>query len=140
MLERHLHKICLRLHWRYSTILKTSNKSVLSNVFWYIKVCIFWNCIQDSINWDKTQILKKFFSDKRNGTKNVLSFLSGTPTHHSFTFICDYYMSRSIRFVSVKLCVGFSIFDSIPLLLNLHFCSTKRMDSLRLKRHNSFQN
>ena len=34
----------------------------------------------------KTQILKKFLSDKINGTKNALFFLSRAPTHHSFTF------------------------------------------------------
>ena len=49
----------LRIHWRLSTILKTSNKSVWSNVFWYVDVCIFWKCIQYTIHWDKTQILKK---------------------------------------------------------------------------------
>ena len=31
---------------KLSTIFKTSNKSVWSNVFWYVKVCIFWKCIQ----------------------------------------------------------------------------------------------
>ena len=31
-------------------------------------------------------MLKKFPSDKINGTKNALFFLSRTPTHHSFTF------------------------------------------------------
>ena len=31
---------------RLSIILNTSNKNVWSNVFWYIKVCIFWKCIQ----------------------------------------------------------------------------------------------
>ena len=35
---------------------------------------------------DKTQILKKFPSDKINGTQNVLFFLSRAPTQHSFTF------------------------------------------------------
>ena len=30
-------------------------------------------------------MLKKFPSDKINGTKNVLSFLSRAPAHHSFT-------------------------------------------------------
>ena len=35
---------------------------------------------------DKTQILKKFPSNKINGTKNALSFLWRAPTHHSFTF------------------------------------------------------
>ena len=76
----------LRIHWRLSTIWKTSNKSVWSNVFWYVKICIFWKCIQYTIHWDKTQMLKKFPSDKINGTKNALFFLSRAPTHHSFTF------------------------------------------------------
>ena len=31
-------------------------------------------------------MLKEFPSDKINGTKNALLFLSRTPTHHSFTF------------------------------------------------------
>ena len=76
----------LRLHWRLSTILGTSNKSAWGNGFWYVKVCIFWKCVQYTIHWDKTKILKIFPSDKINATKNVLSFLSGAPTHHSFIF------------------------------------------------------
>ena len=76
----------LRIHWRLSTILKTSNKSVWSSVFWYVKVRIFWKCIQYTIHWDKTQMLQEFPSYKINGAKNALFFLSGAPTHHSFTF------------------------------------------------------
>ena len=64
----------LRIHWRLSTILKTSNKSVWSNVFWYVKVYIFWKFIQYTIHWDKTQMLKKFPSDKINVRRNALSF------------------------------------------------------------------
>ena len=33
----------LRRHWRLSTILEASNKSLWNNVFWYVKVCIFWS-------------------------------------------------------------------------------------------------
>ena len=55
---RNFHQI-LMTHWRHSTVLKTNNKSAWSNVFWYVKVCIFWKCIQCTIHWDKTQILKK---------------------------------------------------------------------------------
>ena len=77
----------LRIHWRLLRILKTSNKSVSSNVFWYVKVCIFWKwkCIQYTINWDKTQMLKKFPLDKITGAKNDLFFLLRAPTHHGFT-------------------------------------------------------
>ena len=63
------------MHWRLSTILGTSRESVWSNVFWYVKVCILWKCIQYTIHWDRTEILKKFPSDKINGTKNALFFL-----------------------------------------------------------------
>ena len=53
---------------------------------WYVKVYIFRKCIQYTIHWGKTQILKKFPSDKINGTKNALFFLLRAPTHHSLTF------------------------------------------------------
>ena len=65
---------------------KNKQKNVWSNVFWYVKVCIFWNCGQYSIHSDKTQVLKKFHWDKINGTENAFFFLSLAPTHHSFTF------------------------------------------------------
>ena len=42
-------------------------------------------------------------------------------------------------FISLKLCVGFSVFDSFSFLF-LCFCLTKGMDSLTLKLHNFFQN
>ena len=94
-------------------ILETSNQSVWSNVFWYVKVSIFWKCIQCIIHWDKSQILKQFPSEKINGAKNAPFFLSRAPTHHSWFL----YGLGSTRFVSLKLCVGYSIFDSVPFLL-----------------------
>ena len=65
---------------------KCKQKTVWSTAFWDVKVCIFWNCIQYIIYWDKTQTLKKFPSEKINGTKNAPFFLSRALTHHSFTF------------------------------------------------------
>ena len=58
--------------------LETSGKSVWSIVFWYVKVCIFWRCVQYTMHWDKTQILKKFPSEKTNGSKTcpLLPFTS----------------------------------------------------------------
>ena len=49
-------------------------------------------------------------------------------------------MSWSKRFVSLELFVGFSIFDSVSLLLKFGFCATKSMDSLTLKHYNSSEN
>ena len=69
-----------------STNFKNKQKSVWSNVFWYITVYIIWTCIQYTIHWDKTQMSKKTPLDIINDTKNVLVFLSSAPTHHSFTF------------------------------------------------------
>ena len=47
------------------------------------------------------------------------------------------YTSWSTWFSSLKLCLGFFIFDSILFLLNFVFWSI--MDSLTLKRHNAFK-
>ena len=76
----------LKIHWRLSTILKNKQKSVWSNVFWYVKACVFWKCISYTIHWDKTQMSKKFPLDKINCTKNAFVFLSQAPTHQGFTF------------------------------------------------------
>ena len=53
--------------------------------------------------------------------------------------ICDSFMSFSTRLALLKVCVGFSTFDSVSFLL-FYFCSTKSIDDLILKRYNSFQN
>ena len=76
----------LRIHWRLSVILKTSKNVYKVMLFWYVKVFVFWKCIQYTIHLDKTKMLKKIPSDKINGTKNTLFFLSRAPTHYSFTF------------------------------------------------------
>ena len=47
--------------------------------------------------------------------------------------ICDFYMSWSTRFVSVKLCVGFSIFDSVSFLLKFVFLFNKMHGLLDFK-------
>ena len=114
-----------KIHWRLSTILKTSNKSVWSNVFWYVKVCIFWKCIQYTIHWDKTQILKIFPSDKINGTKNSIFFLSRAPTHHSFTFHLRFWYELKHKVHLSKLCMWFSICDSVSFSLKFIFVFNK---------------
>ena len=83
---------------------KIMQKSVRSNILWYLKVYIFWKFIQYTIRWDKTQILKKVPSDKINVTKNALFFISWAPIHHNFTFNLRFlyelkhkvYLSKSI--------------------------------------------
>ena len=102
------------------------HKSVWSNVWWYVKVCIFWKCIQYTIHWDETQMLKKFPSIKIIGTKNSLFFVfRKLQLITVLLLICDSYVSWSTRFVSLKLCVGFSIFDSVSFLLKFIFLLNK---------------
>ena len=43
---------------------KGHQKSIWSNVIWYVKLYILWKCIQYTIHWDKTQMLKKFLQKK----------------------------------------------------------------------------
>ena len=60
---------------------KQTNKMFEVMFFWYVKVYIFWNCIQYTIHWAIAQMLKRFLLDKINGTKYALSFLSRAQTH-----------------------------------------------------------
>ena len=129
------HQYNLRIHWRHSTIWGTSKKSVWSNVFWYLKVYIFWKYIQYTIHWDK-KIFKKISSGKINGTKTVHFFLSRALTRHSFTFNLRilYELKHQVRLSKAMWDFPFSIpfrFCDI-----LYFCLPKCMDSLTLKRLN----
>ena len=87
---------------------KNKQKSVWSNDFWYVKVCIFWNCIQYTMHWDKTQMLKKIYSDKNKRYKKSLFFLSWAPSHHNFTFFLRflYELQQRVR-LSKTVCGNF---------------------------------
>ena len=65
-------------------------------------------------------MLKKFSFDKINSTKSAL-FSRKLLLITVLLLICDSYMSWSARFVSLKLCVVFSIFDSVSFLLKFIF-------------------
>ena len=108
-------KFALRTNWRFSTILKTNNKSLCSNVLWYVKVYIFWKFIQYTIHWDKTQ--KKFLSGKTNATKMHSFFFHEHQPITVLLLIRNSYTSWNTWFIPLKLCVGFSIFDSVSFLL-----------------------
>ena len=101
-------------------------KSLWSNVFWYVKVCIFWHCIQYTIHWDKTETLKKIFFGQNKQYKKMLSFFfSRLQLITVLLLVCDSYKSWSTRFVSLRLSVGFSIFDSFLFLLKFLFLFNK---------------
>ena len=83
-------------------------------------------------------MFEKFPSDKINVTKNALFCLLRAPTYHSFTFNSQLlYKLNHMVHVSKTVC---GIFDSVSFLLKFIFLFTESMDSLTLKRHNSFQN
>ena len=105
--------------------LKNKQKSVKSNVFWYVTVCIFWKCIQYTIHWGKTQMFKKIPSDKLNDTKMPLFFFRKLQLITVSLLICNFYMSWSTKFVSLNPCVEFSIFDSVSFLLKFIFLFNK---------------
>ena len=124
--EKISHSLDKRIHWRLSTISKTSKNNVWSNIFWYVKVCIFWKCTQYTINWDKTQMLKKkSFGQNKHYKKCPLFFFHKLQLITASLWICDSYMRWRTRFVSLKLCVGFSIFGSVPFLLKFLFLFNK---------------
>ena len=65
---------------------KNKQKNVWSNVFWYVKACIFWKCIQYTIHWDKTQMIKKisFGQNKRYKKFPYFSFASSNSSQFYF--------------------------------------------------------
>ena len=67
---------------------KNKQKSVWSNIFLYIKVCLFWKCIQYTIHWDQTKMFKK-----------SLHIRLEVQDHHGFTFNLRFFKKS----ISVKL-------------------------------------
>ena len=76
---------------------------------------IFLKCIQYTIHLVKTQIEKKYLSDKINGTTNSV-FSRELQLIRVLLLICDSYKRWSTRFFSLKLCAAFSIFSSVSFL------------------------
>ena len=105
----------LRIHWRYSTILKTSNDSEVT--FFDRPKYVYSESAFNALYIEIKQIFKKFPSDKMNGIKNAL--FSRAPTHHSFTFNLRFLYELKHKVRVLKLCVGFFIFDSVSVFLKL---------------------
>ena len=98
-------------------------------------MCIFWKCIQQTIHWARIKILKKN-SFRENKRWNTLFFLSQALTPSQL--IWNSYMSWSTRFVSLKLCVRFSIFDSVLFLLKFIFLFNKIRELFDFQYFNNF--
>ena len=104
---------------------KEKQKSVWSNIFWCVKVCIFWKGIQYNIHWNKTHMLIKRFSDKTSGVEYALFFFRELQLITVLLLICHSCMRWSTRFVFLKLYLGFSFLIPFRFYYSLHFCSTK---------------
>ena len=136
-------RICiLRIQWRFSTILKTSNKSVWCNVFLICKSMYILRKYSihyiNTIHWAKTQMLKKFPSDKRNGTKNAIFFSFASSTHRSLIFNLWFFyeLKHKVR-LSKTLCRIFH-FRSRFVFIKVHIFV--QQNAWTLGHHNSFQN
>ena len=114
----------LRIHWRRSTTLKTSKK-LYKIMILTCNIILYFESVFNTLYIEKKQMLQKFSSDKINRTENALFFFHDLQFITVLLLICDSYMSWSTRFVSVKLCLGFSIFDSVSFLLKLIFLFNK---------------
>ena len=79
-------------------------------------IYIFWKFIQYTMHWDK-----KNPSEKMTVTKNAPFFFPELQLITVLLSIHNSYVRWSARFISLKLCVGFSIFDSVLFLLKLVF-------------------
>ena len=120
---------------------KNKQESVWSNDFWYVKLYIFWKCIQNTIHCDKTQMLKKFLRAKETVQKMSSFFFRELQLITILFLIFDSYIYE----LKHKVHLSKTVWDfpfSIPVRFywSLHFWSTKRMDCLTLKCHGSFQN
>ena len=92
---------------------KNKQKNVRGDVFWYVKVHIFWKCILYTIDWDLNTIVKKISSDKINGTKNA-------PNYHSFTFDLWFLNELKRKVCLSKKVWGISHFRFLFIFINVY--------------------
>ena len=146
-----------RIHWGLSANLKTSNKSVWSKVFWYVKNIYFQSAIDRLYIETKPKCKKNFFWTKCRLQKmhsfffcelqliTVSLIICNSYKMHSFFFcelqlitvsliICNSYTSWSTWFIYVKLCEGFSISDPVLFLLNFIFLFNKKLRHFDFKK------
>ena len=127
------------IHWRLSSILKTSSKRVWGNVLWYRKVNILWKFIQYTIYCDKTNTKEISLGQNKHYKKNALIFLLRAPTHHSLTFNSQFFYELKHKFHLSKTVWDFPF--SIPSRFYWFiFLFKKSVNSLNLKHCNSIKN
>ena len=109
--------------------------------FQYVKVYLFWKFIQYTIHWDETQMLKKKFLWTKSTLQKMRSFYFWELQLITvLLLIRSFYTSWSTWFIALKLCVGFSIFESVSFLSKFILLFNKKHELFDFKRHKSFQN
>ena len=103
-----------RLTWLFSQ-LKNKHCNINIEVSFFLP---YGREILRTVHWDKTNV-KKFSFGQNKRYKKMYSFSFRSPNSSFLTG--DSYMSWSTKFFSLKICVGFSIFDSVLILLNFIF-------------------
>ena len=84
------------------------------------KIYIFWKFIQDNIHWDKTQHVKKNSFGLNKRYKKNSFFFHELQLITVLLLIPDSYTNWCTRLISLKLCVGFSIFDSVSYFFKVY--------------------
>ena len=103
------------------------------------KVYLFRKFIQYNIHWNKTQMLKKFLQTKKEKRyKKALFFFCKLQLITVLVLLLI--RNSDTRFISLKLCVRISIFDSVSFLLMFVFLLRKKDWLFDFKTYNSFQN
>ena len=118
-------KFDLVIHQRLSSILKT--KKVYEVMFFDM---LKWIYSERLLNTLYTEIKGKCWNNlfwTKEMLKKSLFFICNLQLITVLLLICDSYISWSIRFVSPKMYMGFSIFDSVSFLLEFIFLSNKKL-------------
>ena len=77
-------------------------------------------------------MLKKIPSDKINGTKNALFFLSRAPTHHSFTFNLWFLYEQKHKVRISKTVYGISHFQFRSVFIKVYIFVQQNAWTLKL--------
>ena len=122
------HCLHLRIHWRLSTILKTSSESLWSSAFWYVKVYIYSESSFNTLYIEiKTQMLKKVTSYKKCKTLQKILFFSFASSNSS-----QFFNSQSLNELQHKFHLSERVWD-----FKLRFCLVfvKKLIFLFNKKH-----
>ena len=117
-----------------------NKKKSLWSIFFVMERYVYSGSVFDTLYIQRKHNVKKNSSGKINGTKGTFFSFSRAPTHYSFTFDSRFSYELKQKACISKTVRGNSLFRFCFVFIEVYFFSIKCMDSLTLKRHNSFQN